>query len=40
MDYDLRKFDKVIVVGGGKASGAMAQKKLNEGSQRKLNIPE
>ena len=25
LDYDLRKFDKVIVVGGGKASGAMAQ---------------
>ena len=24
-DYDLRKFDKVIIVGGGKASGAMAQ---------------
>ena len=23
--YDLRKFDKVIVVGGGKASGAMAE---------------
>jgi len=24
-DYDLREFDKVIVVGGGKASGAMAE---------------
>jgi len=23
--YDLRKFDKVIVIGGGKASGAMAE---------------